>query len=154
MKPRIQKIGPMKIVGCKTDITPSKDGFEKIRKVWETFFTLPPDIIQGVIKNECFWGVANSIDHISQSYIAGVQVSEFKDVPHKLTTIETQKGKYAIFEHQGNPKDVKSTAYLAMQWIWHSKHNLNGSIFLEMYDSRCECDDPEDCIIDIYIPII
>lgn len=153
MKPKFVKLPKMKIVGCKEFFDPQKGDFSGIGKAWDRLFELENGSIKHEVKNDQFWGVTSDIDRTPHSYIAGGLVSKFDNELSELSAFETGDQDFVMFEHHGSPELMGETIQKAFQWIQQSKHELNGNFNLEMYDSRCNPEKPENYIVELYFPV-
>ena len=153
MKPHFIKLSAMKFVGIKECFDPRNSDFPGIRKAWERYFQVEPGSIKFGIKNDQFWGITSDIDKIPHSYIAGGLVSEFDDEDPGFDTFETKEQDFLMFEHNGHVQAMGETIRKALQWIRQSEYELDGNYNLEMYDSRCDPEDPNSYIVELYFPV-
>lgn len=153
MEPQIKKLPAMKLVGCEESFSPAKGDFAGIKTAWDTLFSLPSGYIKDEIGNDQFWAVTDAITEETLSYIAGGLVTSFDKVQADLSTFETGEQLFAIFEHHGNPNIMGDTIQKAFEWIAQSSYESAGCYNLEMYDSRCNPEDPDSYIVELYFPI-
>ena len=153
MNPQFLKLPKMKFVGCKEFFDPQKGDFSGIMKAWERLFQQENGSIKHEVKNDQFWGVTSDIEKTLHSYIAGGLVSKFDKELSGLSTFETEEQDFVMFEHHGSPEKMGETIQKAFQWIQQSKYELNGNFNLEMYDSRCNPENRENYIVELYFPV-
>lgn len=153
MNPEISLLAPMNIIGCKEKFSPSKGDFSGIQKAWERLFALPKGYIHNEIKNDQFWAVTSHIGEETLSYTAGGLVSSLEHLPKDMRSFYTPEQLFAIFEHYGNPQTMGETIHKAFEWIAQSEYESDGNYNLEMYDSRCNPEDPDSYTVSLYFPI-
>ena len=153
MEAKIITIDAVKIMGCKGEFTPAKGDFTGIDRAWESFFLLDSGEVINRMQSNQFWGVTYNTNKSIYSYIAGVLVSSVVSTSDKTASFETKKQKYALFEHHGHPQKMGDTIRRSIQWIENSKHELSDSFNLEMYDERCNPDQLNSYIVELYFPV-
>lgn len=151
MSPEIKNIEAMKLVGCSEKINLSEKEFSGIGKAWERFF-LSMDKIPNTVQNDKFWGITTGLYQAESSYIASKLVTEIRE-QNEFTSFDIPSQQFAIFKHKGNPMKMGGTVENALKWLTQSEFELNGNFNLEMYDSRCNPEDPDGYIVDLLFPV-
>lgn len=153
MKAEIRPMEAMKLVGCCEKIDLANQEFSGIGRAWERLFS-SLDAVENQVANDQFWAITNGLFQADNSYTAARLVTEVSNVPDEFQSQQLPARQYAIFEHRGNPMAMGETIHKALQWIEESdEYQLDGNYNLEMYDSRCNPEQPDNYIVEIYFPV-
>jgi AraC family transcriptional regulator len=101
------------------------------------------------------YGVYYAFDHENAfSYLAGIEVSRFSDLPQEFETLRLEQHAHVVFVHRGHVNDVPAT----MRAIWETwapergYSPANSHAFFERYDDRFNPETGEG-VVEIWIPI-
>jgi AraC family transcriptional regulator len=154
MKPRIEKLKPMKLIGIHMEMSLSNN---KTGELWQQFMPRRAEV-----KNR------TTADFISmQNYGEGwnfsptaifekwatVEVTSFDEVPPKMETYLLEGGEYAVFIHQGLASEApKAMQYIFGQWLPESKYILDDREHFEVLPEGYSPLDPQ-AKEEIWVPI-
>lgn len=80
-------------------------------------------------------------------YWIGVQVSEYNDIPEKMTTLTISPHKYATILHKGPNDRIRNSYHELHQWIEEKGYTrTNGSWNLEFYHNE----NPDDLTVELF----
>ena len=151
MEPKFTEKKGFKVAGLKyVGKNPQPD----IANLWGEFVPRIDEAKNRVNANETF-GVCYDMDADGNIYyIAGVEVSDFGNLPEGFNTIEVPHNKYAVFTHKGPiSKFSETVAYVYGEWVHNPANNkkMDAPDF-ELYDERFK-GDAEDSECDLYVAI-
>src|SRR5262249_18497192 len=109
--------------------------------------------IPGQVGRATYGVCCNFDDDESFEYIAGVEVSRFRELPAGLTQVRIPSGKYAVFSHREHISSIRVThATIWSQWLPESGHEVAEAPTFERYDERF---DPltGHGVVEIWLPI-
>ncbi|SHO56873.1 GyrI-like domain-containing protein [Vibrio quintilis] len=152
MEPEIKTFENIKLVGCREEIDLMNGEFSGIGKAWERLFPAA-ESIQNIVQDDQFWGITTGINEAENAYTAAKQVSEISEANAELASFDIPAQQFAVFVHRGNPMAMGQTIQSAFQWLAQSDYQLSDSFNLEMYDSRCDPENPDGYIIDLLFPV-
>lgn len=153
MEPEIVIKDAFKVVG--TSCNASENMKEKIDRLWRTFEPRIEEVKARAPGVNYFgigeMGCGEEKDFI---YMAGVKVTDFKDIPEGMEAREVPSQQYAHFTHKGLGSTVpKFFDYIYGTWLPGSNYEVVGNTFFEYYDERATCPDDPENIMQFYIPI-
>jgi len=133
-EPRIERGKPMLIAGLGGSF--SVDKVAGIPALWQRF---APHIghVPGQIGRTTYGASLNCDDNGNFDYIAGVEVSDFDNLPAEFARARVPAQTYAIFEHRGHVTAIKQT-YEAIwrDWLPKSGRKPADGPTLERMDER------------------
>ncbi|HPR17285.1 MAG TPA: AraC family transcriptional regulator [Candidatus Cloacimonadota bacterium] len=145
----------MKVIGMEV-ITTMKNN--TIPQLWDRFNKVCCSINNVKVKNVAL-GICPPVnmkefdENTPFSYIAGLIVENFDDVPKEMVTYEIPTQKYAVITHKGALDNLNETyKYFYSVWPKESGREFSGGAEFEWYDERFKWGDPAS-EIDIYRPI-
>ncbi|WED28245.1 GyrI-like domain-containing protein [Vibrio sp. DW001] len=153
MKENIVLLDSLIIAGCKGGFCPSKNDFNGLMHAWHSFFSLEQNELKESLKNDQFWGVTYNLDQSDFAIIAGCLVTTANIESKKLSVFETNTQPFIQCEHRGNPQTMGDTIKDMYEWIAASEHELSDYYYLEMYDTRCNPEEPDSYVVDLFFPI-
>ena len=84
---------------------------------------------------------------------AGVEVSDFNEIPLGMETLIIPSGKYAVFIHKGPAKQANATYQeIFSEWLPNSEYNVDDRPHFAIMSEKYKKDDP-DSEEEIWIPI-
>lgn len=153
MKPEIKQLEAMTLVGCSEKIDLANQEFSGIGRAWERLFSTL-ESIENQLDSDQFWAITNGLFQADNRYTAARLVTQIDGELGECQSQQLPARQYAVFEHRGNPMAMGETIYNALHWIEESdSYQLDGNFNLEMYDSRCNPEQPDNYIVEIYFPV-
>ncbi|MBW8858504.1 MAG: AraC family transcriptional regulator, partial [Caulobacter sp.] len=73
-----------------------------------------PHQVRGELADVTYGVIANSDDHGNFDYLAGVEVTDFSDLPEGFATLRIPARSYAVFRHGEHISTIRTT----MRAIW------------------------------------
>ena len=156
MEPKIISRDEIKLVGMQyigSDIS-------EISKMWCSFIQRTAEIKGRVNEKVCYGigectceGECKCGQGADFSYIAGVEVDSFDQLPAGMITRTLPASKYAVFTHKG-PLSALSTTYenVFTKWIPASGLQPDANFAFEYYDERFNANS-DNSEVDIYVPV-
>jgi AraC family transcriptional regulator len=88
------------------------------------------------------------------SYLIAAEVTSTDNAPEGMVYRTIPAATYAVFPARGKmPASIQDTfKYIYREWLPNCTYRHAGSAEFEWYDERC--DDTENAVVDIYIPVI
>jgi AraC family transcriptional regulator len=160
LTPEIVTLPDMTIVGMQTLVS-TKNNI--ISNLWMRFIPRVGEIKERA-KTDAMLGISYDLQEISADqvtresqffYLAGVIVSDIKDLSEGMTYRKVMKHKYAKFTHRGTLEKLGDTYnYMYGQWLPKSAYDVDEiAPEIEWYDNRF-MPDSANSAFDIYLPII
>lgn len=157
LEPEIKIKKQMLLVGMKTQfysIDSEKNNIaNKLPSLWSEFLPRMNEV------NNSIGGVAYGVIQQTKSktdlleYYAVCEVSQIKNLPKDMVSIEIPKSLYAIFTHKGDVKNINNTVnYIYSSWLMQSGKNHTYGADLEVYGGEY-IPDSDDSIVHYAIPI-
>ncbi len=154
MKPEIVIKKEFKVVGM---ITVSTQKNNTIPQLWDKFHKRGKEIKNA--KGHNCYGICffmedeNYSEDTPFSYMAGVEVDEFVDVPAGMETHVMKEQKYAVFTHEG-ALDTLHQTYRNIYSKWMDENNLEPAKAddFELYGEDFKFGEPESKMY-IYVPV-
>ena len=153
---RIETIAEKKIIGQSIKMSFSEN---KTFKLWKNFMP-NKSRIKRVIDNNLF-----SIEVYNQHFFeafnpdsefikwAGVEVSNFENIPPEMESLTIPKGSYAIFLHKGLASEgFKTYQHIFQTWLPESGYQLDHRLHFAIMGEKYKNDSP-DSEEEIYIPL-
>jgi len=167
MEPRIVKKPAFKVVGFELKTTNIGGvNYKEIPKFWDRYFTegwekilyeqVKPE--NGTVLGLCFTG---SMEEGNFSYVIGVEVVDFKNIPEKMFKGEVPEATYAVFtsppaDSEGNfLKAIQGTwDYIFASWFPESGYEFDykSLVDFELYDERAQGE--YELQADMYVPVV
>jgi predicted transcriptional regulator YdeE len=151
MEPKFTEKKGFKVAGLKyVGKNPQPD----IGNLWDKFVPRMNEPVNRINPNVTY-GVCYDMDAEGNIYyIAGVEVSDFENLPEGFDTVEIPDNKYAVFTHKGSIANFSQTvAFVYGKWV---KDPANNKKFdapdFELYDERFK-GDAEDSECDLYVAV-
>ncbi|MDT8718688.1 AraC family transcriptional regulator [Clostridium sp. 19966] len=140
-----------KLIGMKETVKPGSEG---IKNLWHNF-TSKKSEVKNILAQDTVIGICEYMPNITDeskfSYFAGVEVTDFFDIPKEMLIKIIPNSKYAVFTHKGSLSKLKDTYnFIYGIWLPQSGYELAELDTIELYDSRSNTADPE---FDIHIPL-
>lgn len=155
MSPRIVTIHEKKLVGKRLII--SFADF-KITELWRSFSPRRNEITNN-ISNDLISLAVYKPDHFSNfkptnefERWAGVEVSNFENIPHEMETFVLPGGTYAIFDYKGLNTNKSIFQYIYGTWLPGSGYALDNRPHFEVLGEKYKNNDPAS-EEEIWIPI-
>mgnify|MGYP005650611267 CR=1 FL=1 len=141
----------LKIVGLKINVGP----FDKrIQELWDTFMSRFTEVTN-TANQEVAFGICCYPDAGVKTfdYIAGVLVTDDKNIPEGMVYYEIPERKYAVFTHKGSVANLPDT-YKNIYDKWLTENGLEEALYeeIEWYDKRFKFGEP-DSEMDIFVPV-
>ncbi len=133
--PRFQTARPMLVAGIGERCT-HENGGAGIPNQWQRFHQKVGDIPDRVGK--VAYGVCcNGDDSGNFDYIAGVEVSDFSDLPREFARVRIPEAKYAIFTHDEHISTIRRTVNTIWNhWLPESGMKAADAPSFERYDEK------------------
>ncbi|WP_373898241.1 GyrI-like domain-containing protein [Haloimpatiens sp. FM7315] len=151
-KPTIVKKSAFKIIGMKYFGKNQKD---EIKALWNQFYNRKEEI-QNKIEGSKYYGICQLFSGSSKfSYIASVIVKNTECIPKEMVSKIIPCSQYAVFSHKGSLNSLGQTyGYIYGVWLPNSGYEHSTLPDIEEYIGEYyNCENHEECIINIYIPI-
>src|SRR5215218_393747 len=134
-KPRFQTSKPLLVAGIGERCTHGNGG-AGIPHQWQRFHQKVADIPDRV--GQLAYGVCcNGDDSGNFDYIAGVEVSDFSDLPREFSRVRIPEQKYAVFTHADHISTIRRTVNTIWnQWLPASGLEAADAPNFERYDER------------------
>lgn len=142
-----------KIVGLQCDTEMGKT-MEHLPKLWDQFMPRISEI-KNCVDVKVGYGVSTAEDPTSKKfkYLAGVEVTDDREIPSGMVSITIKPRKYAVFTHKGPVARIGET-YDAIwkEWLPASGKKIDmRAPCLERYDERFR--DDENSVMEILFPL-
>ncbi|MBW6513185.1 MAG: GyrI-like domain-containing protein [Candidatus Syntrophosphaera sp.] len=154
MEPRIVHREAFTVVGMKCRTTMADN---QIPRLWEDFNPRARAVQHALFAQGCY-GICFNEEGDEPggdwfSYLAGVEVTELKDVPAGMESLLIPASDHAVFEHLGTLENLQQTYhFIYNQWLPQSEYVMLGSQDFELYDQRFKYGLP-DSVMEIWIPV-
>jgi AraC family transcriptional regulator len=151
MQPKFTEKKGFKVAGLKyVGKTPQPD----IANLWHEFVPRMNEPAKR-INTDNSYGVCYDMDTEGNIYyIAGVEVSDFENLPEGFDSIEIPDNKYAVFTHKGLiSKFHETVGYVYGKWVQDPANGKINAPDFELYDERFKGGDSEDSECDLYVAI-
>lgn len=155
MQAKIEVIGEKKMIGLTLEMS---HAINRTGELWRSFMprrkeitnTLNTELISLQVYDD---GYFQNFDP-AKEFIkwAGVEVSDFKNVPGGMKTLVIPTGEYAIFLHKGSSTDNSTHQYIFSQWLPNSPYQLDNRPHFEVLGDKYKNADPSSEEL-IYVPI-
>lgn len=147
IEPRIILDKEFKLVGMKEIVKP---GSEVITKLWNTFNSKKHEI-KNIATHEKILGICEYMPNITDesdfSYFAGIEVTDYYNLPEDMLSKTIPNSKYAVFNHKDSLTKLKQTySYIYGVWLPQCGYELAESDTIELYDTG-------SAEFDIHIPL-
>ncbi|OKL45679.1 GyrI-like domain-containing protein [Pseudovibrio exalbescens] len=156
-QPEFKTVRALSLVGCAEPIKLSEGDVEGVGRAWQRLFAEPCLNEASRLEPSVFWGATYGFDQDQQTFFAGQEGtgrSDGQEANDRLARLETTERLYAVFEHRGHPHQLGRTHGQAYDWIVASDgYTFDAPFTLERYDERCNPEDPEGYVIDLYYPV-
>ena len=159
MKPEIVELNDFGVVGVKFTNTLKNN---KLSKAWKSFsarvgeiedLTQPPSFC-GLSLNMHANGASDFSDETPYEAMIAARVRSSGKIPQGMTRHIVRGGRYARFEHKGEPSSLRLTYnYIYGVWLLSSGLQLGERDDFELYDERFLGPDNPDSSMFIYIPV-
>lgn len=151
IEPKIILDKAYKLIGMKEMLKPGSD---EIKNLWNTFTSRKSEV-KNVIAPNIELGICEYMPNITDesefSYFAGIEVTDFCDVPKLMLGKTITNSKYAVFTHKGPLTMLKDTYnFIYGVWLPQSGYELAEADTIELYDNRLTTAEAE---FDIHIPL-
>ena len=155
MNPRIETIGPKKLVGRR--LTMSLSG-NKTAELWKSFMprredlsnVLNKDVISMTIYPPSYF-LEFSPDHEFEKW-ATMEVSDFDRVPGDMEAYNLEGGLYAVFDYKGSGRDNSIFQEIFGTWLPGSSYELDNRPHFEILGKKYKNNDPSS-EEEIWIPV-
>jgi AraC family transcriptional regulator len=105
-KPRIEDAPLLLVAGLSRRY--SRETLSGIPSQWQQFAPYIGHISSQV--GDAAYGICTSADESgNMSYLCGVQVSAFEDIPDEFATLRIPQHRYAVFTHEGHISTIQAT---------------------------------------------
>lgn len=150
-EPNIVELDTFKIIGTKYF---GKNQHNEVNKLWDDFYPRIKEIKSRINENKNY-GICELFPGSSKfSYISSVKVANSEEVPKNMVCRIIPFSKYALFTHKGSLNSLGQTyEYIYGVWLPNSPYEHSTLPDIEEYDNTYCDDNPEECLINIYIPI-
>lgn len=153
MEPKFLTKGEFKIIGMEY-VGNNKNG--EIGQMWHRFIPRMGEITNRT-NSDVSYGVCFPVENMKEdsefSYVAGLEVDNFDQIPEGMVARTVPAGKYAVFIHKGSLDNLRSTyEYIYGSWLPKSGQEVAFQPDFEFYSERF-IPDSEDCELDIYVPL-
>lgn len=107
-----------------------------IPALWQRFNAYCDSVPHAV--NGAAYGICHTYDDSGNfDYIAGVEVSEFTDLPPELSRLRVPAQRYAVFSHDGHISDIRSVCHTIWNnWLPESGLKAADTPMQERYHAR------------------
>lgn len=151
LEPKIILDKEYKLIGMKEILKP---GSEAIINLWNNFISKKSEV-KNIVAHDIVLGICEYMPNITDesefSYFAGVEVTDFCDVPNKMLCKTITNSKYAVFTHKDPLTKLKDTYnFIYGVWLPQSGYELAELDTIELYDGRSDATASE---FDIHIPL-
>jgi AraC family transcriptional regulator len=149
--PRVVASKPLLIAGVGDRF--SHDNAAGIPGLWQSFHQAV-DAIPGRIGRVAYGVCCNGDDAGNFDYIAGVEVSDFSDLPRDFSRIRIPAGDFAVFSHPDHVSAIRRTmSTIWNQWLPASGYRLADAPIFERYDEHFNPRTGEGGF-EIYVPVV
>jgi AraC family transcriptional regulator len=153
MEPELKEMPAQVMVGMPTyfyDVGSERNNIgEKLPSLWAEFMSRF-DEVEGKLPGVAC-GVIRQAESSSEQlqYVAAAHVqSGGHPVPRGMVELEIPGATYAVFEHEGLPKDIDLTvSYVYSTWLMRSGMRHTYGPDLEIYDERYQPDSPNSIVL-------
>jgi AraC family transcriptional regulator len=149
--PRFETSKPLLVAGVAERITHDNQG-AGIPNLWQRFHQSVENI-PGRIGTVAYGVCCNGDDSGNFDYIAGVEVSDFSDLPREFSRVRIPEQKYAVFTHAEHISTIRRTVNTIWNhWLPVSGMKAADAPNFERYDEKF---DPStgDGGLEIWIPV-
>lgn len=155
MKPKIEVINEKKLVGVSLTMSLISN---RTGELWRLFMSrrkeisnhLSTDLISLQLYDPAYFDNFNPAREFEKW--AGVEVSDFNNVPYAMKTLVIPSGEYAIFHYIGSSTDSSVYQYIFSQWLPNSKYQLDHRPHFEVLGEKYKNADASSEEL-IYIPV-
>ena len=157
MEPRIELIADKKLVGKHLRMKLSQNTtFE----LWRSFMpvrktikhSLGTDLLSIQVYDEALDYKRFTMDTEFEKW-AGIEVSEFSEIPEGMETLILKGGLFAVFHYKGNPNEFADTFhYIFGKWLPGSVYETDHRPHFEILDEKYKNNDPSS-EEEIWIPV-
>jgi AraC family transcriptional regulator len=137
--PRFVEGKPLLIVGFRKPFTDQPDDIPAMWQRFGPYIGNIPGQVGRVAYGVCF---VNRVGDLSscESYLTGVEVSDFSGVPSELDRISLPSQRYAVFAHRDHVSALgKTIDAIGRNWLPRSGHELaDTQAFFERYGEKFE----------------
>lgn len=157
MNPRIELIGPKKLVGKSIRMSLVNN---LTKKLWQSFMPFRKEIKNAVGSDlysmqvyDQLLDVKNFNPNIEFTKWATIEVNDFSLIPDGMEVYELNGGLYAVFLHKGPPSTFQKTfQFIFGHWLPNSEYELDYREHFEVLGEKYKNNDP-DSEEEVWIPI-
>ena len=134
LDPQFVTTGPLLIAGLREEM--NEDSGKSIPLLWKKFAPFIGATTHQLGRNCYGLCVASDTSQQAFYYMAGVEVSDFADVPPTLSRVILPSQRYAVFPHNAHVSQIKQTIDAIFdQWLPNAevKHMNQSLHFFERY---------------------
>ncbi|CCE12033.1 putative transcriptional regulator AraC/XylS family, with a AraC_E_bind effector binding domain [Bradyrhizobium sp. STM 3843] len=149
--PRIISIKPLLVAGVGDRF--SHDNAAGIPALWQRFHQTV-DAIPGRVGGDAYGVCCNGDDAGNFDYIAGVEVTDFSDLPRDFSKVRIPAATFAVFAHPEHVSTIRRTmSTIWNHWLPASGYKVADAPIFERYGARF---DPEtgNGGFEIWVPVI
>lgn len=154
---RIEQLSPKKLVGKSLSMSLANN---RTVELWSSFMPHRKQIKNSLSTDfysmQVYEQPLSMRDFTPQTIFekwAGVEVSEFEDVPEGMKTYDLKGGLYAVFIHRGLVSDFQRTMqYIHGVWLPQSKYDLDQREHFELLGDKYKRNDPSS-EEEVWVPI-
>lgn len=117
--------------------------------------------IPGRTEDDILYGLSEYQDpsdftiHSDFQYLAGAKVQKNQSAPKGMVTKTVPAGRWAVFQHRGPVKLLPETFdYIYGPWALRTKETIREADDLEVYGPEFNPRNPENSLVELYIPIV
>lgn len=155
MNPRIETIGPKKLVGKRLAMSLSGN---QTAELWKSFMPRRGDLVNTMNKEVISlsiyppsYFVNFSPDQEFEKW-AAMEVSDFDRVPGDMEAFSLEGGLYAVFEYKGSSRDNRIFQEIFGTWLPGSAYELDQRPHFELLGPKYKNNDPSS-EEEIWIPV-
>lgn len=149
--PRMVTSKPLLIAGVGDRF--SHDNAAGIPGLWQRFHQMV-DAIPGRIGHVAYGVCCNADDAGNFDYIAGIEVSDFSDLPRDFSRIRIPATDFAVFSHPDHVSTIRSTmSAIWNHWLPASGYKVADAPIFERYDERFDARTGEGGF-EIWVPVL
>jgi len=132
--PRFEDMPPRLFAGLNEKFNSEKVG--GIPSLWQKFNAQADSIPHGV--KGAAYGICHTYDDAGNfDYIAGIEVTEFTDLPSEFYRLRVPGQRYAVFGHDGHISDIRSVVHTIWnKWLPESGLKAADTPMQERYHAR------------------
>jgi AraC family transcriptional regulator len=155
MHPKVEIIEEKKLIGVNVSLSHVDN---RTGELWRSFMprrkeitsNLNNELISLQIYDELYFQNFKPAKEFTKW--AGVEVSDFKNIPQGMKTLVIPSGKYAIFLHKGSNTDNSTYQYIFAEWLPNSNYQLDNRPHFEILGEKYKNGDASSEEL-IYIPV-